>query len=102
MSIKELNERNRQLQTKEGKRTPAVQTNFKTDDVAWTYKKDGIWYNLPRDVNEKVEKAYGRNKQGSTILELDGCIWQALFSDMKMVCQKTHAVTEIARHEASN
>lgn len=100
MSIKEFNERNRQLQTKEGKRTPAgkvfyykksnliffklliifffhflVQTNFKTDDVAWAYKKDGIWYTLPRDVNEKVEKAYGRNKHGSTILELNGCMW---------------------------
>eukprot|EP00105_Crassostrea_gigas_P025887 XP_011446616.1 PREDICTED: uncharacterized protein LOC105341673 [Crassostrea gigas] len=102
MSIKEFNERNRQLQTKEGKRTPAVQTNFKTDDVAWAYKKDGIWYTLPRDVNEKVEKAYGRNKHGSTILELNGCICQASFSDMKMVCQKTHTVTEIARNEASN
>lgn len=99
MSIEEFNARNRQLQTKEGKRAPAgivfyhkksnlffsktvdnicfiflVQVNFKTDDIAWAYKKGGIWYNLPRDVSEKVEKAYGRNKQGSTILELNGCM----------------------------
>lgn len=72
------------------------------DDKAWAYKKGGIWYNLPRDVSEKVERAYRRNKHGSTILELNGCIWQASFSDMKMVCQKTHAVTEIARNEVNN
>lgn len=51
-----------------------MHVNFKTDDIAWAYKKSGIWYNLPRDVSEKVEKAYGRNKQGSTILELNGCM----------------------------
>lgn len=30
-------------------------------------------------MNEKVEKAYGRNKQGSTILELDGCMLVYIF-----------------------
>lgn len=97
MSIEEFNERNRQLQTKEGKRAPAgivfyhkksifffklliifilflVHVNFKMDDKAWAYKKGGIWYNLPRDVSEKVERAYRRNKHGSTILELNGCM----------------------------
>lgn len=48
-------------------------------EVAWAYKKDGKWYNLPRAVNEKVEKAYGRNKQGATILELDGCMLVYIF-----------------------
>lgn len=92
MSIEDFNERNRRLQMNERNEASAV-------EVAWAYKKDGKWYNLPRAVNEKVEKAYGRNKQGATILELDGCIWRASFSDMKMVCQKTHAITEIARND---
>lgn len=30
-------------------------------------------------MNEKVEKAYGRNKQGATILELDGCMLVYIF-----------------------
>lgn len=45
---------------------------FETDKITWTYKKDGEWHCIPKDINDKVEKAYGRNKHGSTILELDG------------------------------
>lgn len=88
LSIEELNRCNRHMQAKE-------QTD--SDKITWTYKKDGEWHCIPKDINDKMEKAYGRNKHGSTILELDGHIWRAKFSDMKMTCQKTHACTEIAR-----
>lgn len=93
LSIEELNRRNRHMQTKE-------QTDL--DNIVWTYKKDGEWHRIPKDINDKMEKAYGRNKHGSTILELDGHIWRAKFSDMKMTCQKTHACTEIARTESTS
>lgn len=49
-----------------------IYMTFETDKITWTYKKDGEWHCIPKDINDKMEKAYGRNKHGSTILELDG------------------------------
>lgn len=45
---------------------------YTAEKVSWTYQKDGVWQVFPKDINEKMEKAYGRNKHGSMILEVDG------------------------------
>nr|XP_022331302.1 uncharacterized protein LOC111129304 isoform X2 [Crassostrea virginica] len=89
LTLEELNERNRQKQLKE---------QSEMEKISWTYQKDSVWQVLPKDINEKMEKAYGRNKHGSMILEVDGYTWRASFSDMKMTCQKTHTVVDIARN----
>ncbi|XP_062595524.1 uncharacterized protein LOC134256866 [Saccostrea cucullata] len=68
-------------------------------DIIWAYKKNGRWFDFPQNINTKMEKAYGRNNQGSMILEIDGYVWRAFFSNMKMECQKTHTWIEILRNE---
>ncbi|XP_061173382.1 uncharacterized protein LOC133182550 [Saccostrea echinata] len=83
-------------QMKEKDQIPFSDCGF---DIIWAYKKNGRWVDFPEDINKKMEKAYGRNMHGSMILEVDGYVWRASFSNMKMECQKTHNVTEILRNE---
>lgn len=45
---------------------------FEIDKIIWIYKKDGEWYCILKDINDKMEKAYGCNKYGLIIFELNG------------------------------
>lgn len=46
--------------------------SFFVTTVHWAYKKEDSWSEIPMEISLKMEKAYGRNKQGSIIVELEG------------------------------
>ncbi|XP_078314718.1 uncharacterized protein LOC111129303 [Crassostrea virginica] len=104
-TIEDMNKRNSQL--RKTKTTESDDQAVKSQKpntqmiVHWAYKKEDSWSKIPMEISLKMEKAYGRNKQGSIIVELEGNIWKASFSEMKMKCEKTRTVMDIQRKEAS-
>ncbi|XP_061173381.1 uncharacterized protein LOC133182549 [Saccostrea echinata] len=99
MTVEELNRRNNQRSVKIEDAMPSTRGRKSVSDIQWRYLKDDLWCEFSQDNSRKIEKAYGRNTQGSTILDLEEHVWKVSFSDMKMKCEKTHATMLIQRNE---
>ncbi|XP_062595500.1 uncharacterized protein LOC134256847 [Saccostrea cucullata] len=103
MSVEELNKRNNQMSVKIEEALSPTRGSKLThvSDIQWRYLKNDLWCEFSQDINRKIEKAYGRNKQGSTILDLEEHAWKVSFSDMKMKCEKTNTTMQVQRNEIS-